>query len=71
MEEYGQLETLRGNDAYNREQRRAKLQSLHEATYGKINAVLTPEQQKKHDEIKQRISNAVPKDREKRELPKQ
>lgn len=71
VEEYGQLETLRGNDAYNREQRRAKLQSLHEATYGKINAVLTPEQQKKHEEIKQRIIERRSQSKEKREMPKQ
>jgi len=55
QDEYNQLEKLRGNDQFNRDERRAKLKELNEATYKKIEPILTPDQQKKHDEIKKVI----------------
>ncbi|MSN24442.1 MAG: hypothetical protein GJV46_01095 [Geobacter sp.] len=54
-EEDAQLDRLRGNDSYNREQRRVKLQELNQITYEKIRPVLTPEQQKKFDEINLKV----------------
>lgn len=55
LEEFGKLEAMRGNDTYNREQRRAMLLELNEGTAQKIKAVLTPEQQAKYDAIRQKI----------------
>lgn len=69
-EEYAQLESFRGNDTINREQRRVKLQALNESTYEKIKPVLTPEQQKKHNEIRQRITERRSQNKEKRATPK-
>lgn len=54
-EEFKQLEALRGNDSYNRDERRAKLQELNQATYDKISPILTPAQQKKHETVKKII----------------
>lgn len=54
-EENKQLETLRGNDNYNREQRRVKLQELNQISSEKIRPILTPEQQSKFDKIKLKI----------------
>jgi Spy/CpxP family protein refolding chaperone len=56
QDEFIQLEKLPGNDTLNRDQRRIKLQQLNDETYAKIAPVLTPEQKKKHDEIRQKIS---------------
>lgn len=56
-EEFVQLEKLRGNDTMNRADRRARLQELNQATYEKIKPLLNPEQQKKHDEIRQKIKD--------------
>jgi hypothetical protein len=55
-EEFAQLEKLPGNDTLNRDQRREKLNELNNATYEKIKPLLTPDQQRKHDEIRQKIS---------------
>lgn len=54
-DEHKQLEALRGNDSYNRDERRAKLQELNQATYDKITPILTPAQQKKHESVKKII----------------
>jgi Spy/CpxP family protein refolding chaperone len=54
-DEYRQLEAMRGNDSYNRESRRARLQQLIDTTSGKMKPILTPEQQKKYDDIKQKM----------------
>lgn len=55
LEEEAQLEALRGDDSFNRDERRAKLQELNEATYEKIRPILTPDQHKKHEMAKQVI----------------
>lgn len=55
-EENSQLDSLRGNDTYNSEQRRAKLQELNLISSDKIRPVLTPEQQVKFDKIKSKIT---------------
>ena len=54
-EENSQLETLRGNDTYNREQRRIKLQELNKISSDKIRPFLTPEQQQKFDTINLKV----------------
>ncbi len=54
-EEDLQLKALRGNDSYNRDERRSRLQELNTATYDKIRPILTPEQQKKHEQAKKII----------------
>jgi Spy/CpxP family protein refolding chaperone len=54
-DEYAQLEKLRGNDTFNRDERRAALQKLNESTFEKIQPILTPEQQKKQEELKKYI----------------
>ena len=54
-EEYAQLEKLRGNETFNRDERRAKLQELNESTWEKIKPILTPEQQKKSEEVRKYI----------------
>ncbi len=55
QDEYTQLKTLPGNDTYNRDQRRAKLQQLTQETNSKIMPILTPEQQKKYKETREKI----------------
>jgi Spy/CpxP family protein refolding chaperone len=62
-EEFTQLEALKGNDTYNRDQRRAKLQELNQATFEKIKPILTPEQMKRHDDVKQIIKERRSKQR--------
>ena len=52
VEEYTQLEALRGNDRTNRDERRVRLRELNESTYEKIKPILTPEQQVKHEQNK-------------------
>jgi Spy/CpxP family protein refolding chaperone len=54
-EEYSHLEALKGNDTYNRDERRSKLQELNQTTYDKIRPILTPDQQKRHEDVKQVI----------------
>lgn len=68
-EEFKQLEALRGNDSYNRDERRAKLQELNQATYDKISPVLTPAQQKKHETVKKIIKERRSKQRGSRPTP--
>ena len=57
QDEYNQLEKLRGNDTFNRDERRTKLKELNESTYEKIKPLLTPDQLKKHDAIKKLIKD--------------
>lgn len=68
-EEYSQLQALRGNDVYNRDERRSRLQELNKATYEKLKPILTPEQQNKHDEARQKISENRSKNRSTRPGP--
>lgn len=68
-EEFAQLEALRGNDALNRDQRRAKLQQLNKETSDKIRPFLTPAQQKNQDDVKQKISTNRSKERSTRPGP--
>jgi Spy/CpxP family protein refolding chaperone len=55
VEEDQQLKALRGNQSYNRDERRARLQELNNSTFEKISPVLTPEQLKKHEQAKKII----------------
>ena len=55
-EEQTELQGLRGNDSYNRDERRSRLQELNSTTYGKIKPILTPEQQKTHESAKLKIT---------------
>lgn len=64
-----QIEALRGNDTLNRDQRRAKLQQLNKETSEKIRPLLTPEQQRRQDEAKQKISTNRSKQRSTRPGP--
>ncbi|MEI7816254.1 MAG: hypothetical protein WCI45_03575 [Desulfuromonadales bacterium] len=68
-EELIQIEALRGNDTLNRDQRRAKLQQLNKVTAEKIRPMLTPEQQTRQDEAKQKISTNRSKQRNTRPGP--
>ncbi len=68
-EEFAQLEALRGNDTYNRDERRSRLQELNQSTYDKIRPLLTPDQQKKHEEVKQVIKERRSKARGSRPIP--
>lgn len=52
-----QLQALRGNNSYNRDERRSRLQELNLATDEKIRPFLTPEQQAKHEEARNKISD--------------
>lgn len=51
-EEAVRINALRVDDNLSRVQRRAKLQEIRDDMYERINTVLTPEQQKKHDELR-------------------
>lgn len=51
-EEAARINALRADDTLSRVQRRAKLQEIRDELYERINTVLTPEQQKKHDELR-------------------
>ena len=51
-EEAVRINALRVDDTLSRVQRRAKLQEIRDDMYERINTVLTPEQQKKHDELR-------------------
>lgn len=68
-EEDSQLKALRGNDSYNRNERRSRLQELNTRTYEKIRPILTPEQQKKHEQAKSIISEKRSKNRGSRPGP--
>jgi Spy/CpxP family protein refolding chaperone len=57
LEEYTQLEAMRGNDSLNRDQRREKLLALNKATSENIKSQITEEQQKKYDAIRQKIED--------------
>jgi len=70
-EEDAQLQALRGNDSYNRDERRSRLQELNTSTYEKIRPVLTPEQQAKHEKAKEIISEKRSKNRGSRPGPDQ
>ncbi|GAM09205.1 hypothetical protein OR1_01479 [Geobacter sp. OR-1] len=71
LEEEGvQLDALRGDDNYTREERRAKLQQLNEATYEKIKPILSADQQKKHQMAKQVIQENRSKQRDTKARPK-
>lgn len=51
-EETAKVNVLRADNSLSRVQRRAKLQEIRDESYDRINAVLTPEQQKQHDELR-------------------
>ncbi len=55
QDEYTQLKTLPANDSYNRDQRRAKLQQITQETNARLMPLLTPEQQKKYKETREKI----------------
>lgn len=57
QDEYAELQKLPGNDSYNRDQRRAKLQQITKETNAKLMPILTPEQQKKYVTAKDRIAD--------------
>lgn len=52
-EEVGQLKNLRNDTKLSREEKRTKFKEIANATFDKIQQLLTPEQQKKHDELRQ------------------
>lgn len=68
-EEFRQLEALRGNDTYNRDERRARLQELNQTTFDKIAPILTPEQLKKHETVKKIIRERRSTQRGNRPIP--
>ena len=68
-DEFAQMETLRGNDSYNRDERRAKLRQLNQETYDKIRPILTEQQQKRHEAVKQKIMDNRSKTRSTRPGP--
>jgi len=48
-----QLKAVRADGGLTRDERRQKIQAQHDATYEKIHAFLTPEQQQKHDALRE------------------
>lgn len=52
-EEVGQLKDLRNDTKLSKEEKRTKFKEIANATFDKIQQLLTPEQQKKHDELRQ------------------
>jgi len=48
-----QLKAIRADGGLTRDERRQKIQAQHDATYDKIHAFLTPEQQQKHDALRE------------------
>jgi len=61
--EQGEIEKLRGNSTLNRDQRRAKLEELNKNSAAQIRDILSPEQQKKYDAIKTKITENRSKER--------
>jgi protein CpxP len=53
-EEAKQVRTIRHDDSLTRGQMRAKIQELHQNTFTQIEGVLTPEQQKLHQELREK-----------------
>jgi Spy/CpxP family protein refolding chaperone len=53
--EYAELQKLPGNDSFNREQRRAKLQQITQETNARVMPLLTPDQQKKYQESREKL----------------
>ena len=51
-DETAKVNGLRADENLSRVQRRAKQQEIRDQMYDRINAVLTPEQQKRHDELR-------------------
>ncbi|MBI5655593.1 MAG: hypothetical protein GJT30_14580 [Geobacter sp.] len=47
-----QLRAIRADGGLTRDERRQKIQAQHDATYDKIHTFLTPEQQQKHDALR-------------------
>lgn len=68
-EESSRMEELRGNDRYNRDERRARLQELNKQTNEIIKPILTQEQQSKYEEVKQKITRNRSKTRSTRPGP--
>ena len=52
-EEVGKLKDLRNDTNLNKEEKRTKFKKIADDTFGKIHQLLTPDQQKKHDELRQ------------------
>jgi len=48
-----QMKAVREDSSLSQEQKRAKMQSIHESLHDQINAVLTPEQQVKFKQMRQ------------------
>jgi len=53
-QEIQQMKAIRTDKSLSRDQRRGKTKALREETFTKIHALLTPEQQKKHEQMRQR-----------------
>ena len=51
-EQMSQARTVRQDSSLSDDQKQAKMKELHESTHSKINAVLTPDQQKKFAEMR-------------------
>lgn len=54
--EQAELDKLRGDNSLNRDQRREKLQTLNKATADQVRGFLDPEQQKKYDDIRNKVA---------------
>lgn len=52
--EQSQMETLRSDTSLSREDRHSKMMDIHKTSNDQIRALLTPDQQKKFDEIQSR-----------------
>jgi Spy/CpxP family protein refolding chaperone len=55
-EEAAQLKAI-DNEKLTRAERRTRMQELHGATFEKIRPILTPEQQKKHDAMREQMKD--------------
>ena len=54
-DQMGQARSVRQDSSLSEDQKEAKLKELHESTHSKINAVLTPDQQKKFTEMRKEM----------------
>ena len=54
---HSQMQKLRQDDSMSREDKMAKMQSLHETASGKIREILTADQQKKFDDMQKEMQD--------------
>lgn len=54
---HSQMQKLRQDDSISREDKMAKMQSLHETASGKIRDILTADQQKKFDDMQKEMQD--------------